>query len=378
MNELTELARRLVSIDSGNPDLVPGGAGEQEIAEFVADWLRGARLEVETVQSACGRPSVVGVARGTGGGRSLMLNAHMDTVRVAEVERPFEARVEGGRLYGRRAYDMKGALAACMMAASEAGRLGLRGDVIVAAVADEEAASVGTRSVLERLKADAAVVPEFTGLEVCIAHKGFVWLEVEKKGKVAHGSRHEEGVDAIAKMGKVLVELENLDVALRSSPSHELLGSGSLHASTVTGGQELSSYPERCLLEMEWRTVPGESAHGATEGEVREILERLAAEDHDFAAEVRTTLVGDPFEVASEEPIVGLVRQRAAQASGREPGYTGSAGWMDAALLAAAGIPTVVYGPGGSGAHAAAEWVELDDLEVLRRVLLSTAQEFCA
>jgi acetylornithine deacetylase len=377
MNELTELARRLVSIDSVNPDLVPGGAGEPEIARFVTDWLRGAGLEVEIVESADERPSVVGVARGTGDGRSLMLNAHTDTVGVTGVERPFEARVEGGRLYGRGAYDMKGALAACMLAASEAGRLGLRGDVIVAAVADEEAASVGTTSVLKRLKADAAVVPEFTGLEVCVAHKGFVWLEVETIGKAAHGSRPEEGVDAIAKMGKVLVELEKLNVDLRSSPSHELLGGGSLHASIVTGGQELSSYPERCLLGMERRTVPGEGAHSA-EGEVREILERLAAEDPDFAAEVRTTFVRDPFEVATEEPIVGLVREKAKAASGREPGHTGSAGWMDAALLAAAGIPTVVYGPGGSGAHAAVEWVELDDLEVLRRVLLSTAKEFCA
>jgi acetylornithine deacetylase len=377
MNELTELVRRLVSIDSVNPDLVPGGAGEKEIAAFVADWMRGAGLEVETVESTCGRPSVVGIARGTGGGRSLMLNAHLDTVGVVGVERPFEARVEGGRLYGRGAYDMKGALAACMMAASEAGRLGLRGDVIVAAVADEEAASVGTISVLEGFEADAAVVPEFTDLEVCVAHKGFVWLEVETRGKAAHGSRPEEGVDAVAKMGKVLVGLEDLDVALRSSPSHGLLGSGSAHASTITGGQELSSYPERCLLKMERRTVPGESAQGV-EREVQEILERLAAEDPDFAAEVRTTLVRDPYEVAREEPIVGLVRERAAQASGREPGYTGSAGWMDAALLAAAGIPTVVYGPGGSGAHAAVEWVELDDLEVLRRVLLCTAQEFCA
>ena len=377
MNELTELARRLVSIDSVNPDLVPGGAGEREVAWFVADWMRGAGLEMETVESAPGRPSVVGVARGTGGGRSLMLNAHLDTVGVAGVEQPFEARVEGGRLYGRGAYDMKGALAACMVAASEVGRLALRGDVIVAAVADEEAASVGTISVLERLTADAAVVPEFTGLEVCVAHKGFVWLEVETRGKAAHGSRPEEGVDAIAKMGKVLVELEDLDAALRSSPSHGLLGSGSAHASTVTGGQELSSYPERCLLKMERRTVPGEGAQGA-EGEVRKILERLAAEDPDFVAEVRTTFVRDPFEVAREKPIVGLVRERAAQALEREPGYAGSAGWMDAALLAAAGIPTVVYGPGGSGAHAAVEWVELDDLEVLRRVLLSTAEEFCA
>src|SRR3712207_3875556 len=184
-------------------------------------------------------------------------------------------------------------------------------------------------------------------------------------------------VDAISKMGKVLVELEKLDVALRSSPSHELLGSDSLHASIVTGGQELSSYPERCSLGMERRTVPGEGAQGA-EGEVREILERLAAEDPNFAAEVRTTFVRDPFEAATEEPIVGLVREKVKAASGREPGYAGSAGWMDAALLAAAGIPTVVYGPGGSGAHAAVEWVELDHLEVLRRVLLSTAEEFCA
>ncbi|MBO0791907.1 MAG: M20/M25/M40 family metallo-hydrolase, partial [Ktedonobacteraceae bacterium] len=144
MERITNLLRQLVAIDSVNPDLVPGAAGERAIAEFVARWLEDAGVEVTWDEPVPGRPSVVGIVRGSGGGRSLLLNAHMDTVGVAGMEQPHEPHVEGNRLYGRGAYDMKGGLAAIMVAVAEARKLSLRGDVILTAVADEEYASLGT------------------------------------------------------------------------------------------------------------------------------------------------------------------------------------------------------------------------------------------
>ena len=376
MNEIVELLGQLVAIDSINPDLVPGGAGEGEIARFVANWLERAGLEVELDEPAPGRPSVVGVARGNGGGRSLILNAHMDTVGVAGMERPHDPVVKGNRLYGRGSFDMKGGLAAIMLAAAAAKKRGLRGDVILTAVSDEEYASIGTSSIVKRWHADAAIVTEPTGLDVCVAHKGFLWLEVETSGIAAHGSRPDLGVDAIAKMGKVLTGLEELDRLLRSNPSHRLLGSGSLHASLITGGQELSSYPERCLLSVERRTIPGET-QASVESEMRKVFDQVGASDPAFKASLRTTLVRDAFEVSEDEPIVQVVRRQAAALLGREPAIVGATAWMDSAILSAAGIPTVVFGPGGEGAHAVVEWVDLEQVGRCVEVLVACAGEFC-
>src|SRR5579859_3808023 len=259
MNETTELLRQLVAIDSVNPDLVPGGAGEGNIARFVAEWLKRAGLEVIVDEVAPGRPNIVGIARGSGGGRSLLLNAHMDTVGVTGMERPHDPYIENNRLYGRGAFDMKGGLAAIMMAGATARRRGLRGDVIVTAVVDEEFASIGTEAIVRQWRADAAIVTEPTELDICTAHKGFAWFTVETQGVAAHGSRPDLGVDAIVEMGKVLVGLEELDLALRAASPHRLLGTGSVHASLIEGGQELSSYPERCTLSIERRTIPGET-----------------------------------------------------------------------------------------------------------------------
>jgi acetylornithine deacetylase len=377
MTEIVELLRQLVSIDSINPDLVPGGAGEAEIAHFVADWLERAGLEVEIDQPAPGRPSVIGIAHGTGGGRSLILNAHMDTVGVAGMERPHDPYIEDNRLYGRGAYDMKAGLASIMMAGAAAKQRKLRGDVIVTAVADEEFASIGTSSVVKRWHADAAIVTEPTELQICTAHKGFVWLEVETLGVAAHGSRPDLGVDAIVKMGHVLVELERLDRALRAVPTHRLLMSGSVHASLISGGQELSSYPERCLLSIERRTIPGETRE-KVESEIRQVLNRAAVSDPAFKASMRTTLVREPFEISDDELIVKLVRQQANNILGSERTTIGQTGWMDSALLSAAGIPTVIFGPGGEGAHAVLEWSDLEQLERCADVLIATIEEFCA
>ena len=257
--EVATLLRQLVEIDSVNPMLVPGGAGEAEIAGFVAHWLGRAGVEVSVQEAAPGRPNVVGVARGTGGGRSLLLNAHTDTVGVAGMSSPYEPSEEGGRLYGRGALDMKAGLAAAMV--TVASLRGLAGDVVLAAVIDEEAGGAGTRALLDSgFRADAAIVPEPTGLDVAVAHKGFVGFEIETLGRAAHGSRPERGIDAIARMGPVLTELAILAEGLRLGPAHPLLGTSSVHASLIEGGQEFSSYPERCVVTGEWRTLPGESA----------------------------------------------------------------------------------------------------------------------
>jgi len=375
VSELVELLRRLVEIDSVNPDLVPGGAGEGEIGSFVAGWLRRSGLEVEVDEPAPGRPNVVAIARGSGGGRSLLLNAHTDTVGVAGMDRPHESVVVDGRLYGRGAYDMKGGLAAAMLTVAAARDLGLRGDVILAAVADEEYASIGTRALVERQSADAAIITESTGLELCVAHKGFIWLEVETVGKAAHVSRPDLGVDAITKTGRILVELEQLDRSLRSAPSHRLLHSGSLHASLIQGGQERSSYPERCRLSAERRTVPGETPQDI-ENEIRDLLDRVMKVDPEIKAAVETTLVREPFEVAEDEPIVAAVHSQARSLLGREPNLVGEPGWMDAAILSSAGVPTVVFGPSGEGAHAEVEWVDLEHVKLCHDVLLATAKEF--
>src|SRR5229473_4928561 len=376
MSEIVELLRQLVAIDSINPDLVPGGAGEEKIARFIADWFERSGLEVVWDEPAPGRPNVIGIARGTGGGRSLLLNAHMDTVGVVGMQRPHDPFIKDNHLYGRGAYDMKGGLAAIMAAGAAAKKRGLRGDVIVTAVADEEYASIGTSSIARHWHADAAIVTEPTELNICTAHKGFAWLDIETEGVAAHGSRPDLGVDAIVKMGKVLVGLEELDRSLRSAPSHRLLGSGSIHASLISGGQELSSYPERCILSVERRTVPSETAQDV-EFQVRQILDQLAASDAAFNAALKTTLLRPAFEVSQDEPIVQVVRRHAAAIPGQEPGIIGATAWMDSAILSAAGIPTVIFGPGGEGAHAVVEWVDLEQVQRCVEVLVASAEEFC-
>lgn len=377
MDEITTLLQQLVAINSINPDLMPGGAGEGEIAHFVANWLERAGVAVTLDEPVAGRPSVIGIVRGTGGGRSLLLNAHMDTVGVEDMARPHEPVVEGKRLYGRGAYDMKAGLAAIMVAAARAKKLSLRGDVILTAVADEEYASLGTQSIVKQWHADAAIVTEPTALRLCVAHRGFIWLEITTQGKAAHGGRPDLGRDAIVKMGHILVGLEQLDRSLRATPSHRFLGSGSLHASLIEGGQELSSYPASCTLQVERRTIPGETPE-QVETEISRLIKEIQRTDPTFLASVKTTLVREPFEVAENAQIVQTLFQQSEALLGSAPEVVGDQMWMDAALLAAAGMPTVVFGPGGAGAHAIIEWADLEQAQQCSEVLLATIQHFCA
>jgi acetylornithine deacetylase len=365
----TALLEQLVSIDSVNPTLVPGGAGEAEIGRFVAAWLEEHGVQTQYHELAPLRANVVGRVAGSGGGRSLMLNAHLDTVGLGGSDGGLVPRIDGDRMYGRGAYDMKGSLAAIMLVAAAATERELSGDLIVTAVADEEALSIGSERIAETVKADAAIVTEPTGLGVAVAHRGFVWLELETRGRAAHGSRYDLGVDAIARMGPPLVAIDRLDRRLRESGQlHPLLGGASLHASLIEGGTELSTYPDRCVVNVERRTLPGE-----TIAFVEEQLREAAPN-----ATVRSTFVREPLETPPESPIVELLKHTASEVLGDSPQLIGVPFWTDAALFAAAGIPTVVFGPGGEGAHEEVEWVDLNDVERLVDILLATVTEFCA
>ncbi|MFB6935852.1 ArgE/DapE family deacylase [Streptomyces chartreusis] len=373
------LLARLIAIDSVNPDLVAGGTGETAVAELCGTWLAARGFEIHRLERRPGRPSIVAVARGTGGGRSLMLNGHLDTVGLTGYDGdPLAPRVSEGRMYGRGAFDMKGGIAAMMVAAARATAGGpLRGDVLLACVADEEYGSSGTAEVLESFTADAAVVTEPSHLEVTLAHKGFVWFDVEIEGRAAHGSRPELGIDAIAKAGHFLVALEQLGQRLADGPSHPRLGTGTVHASVIRGGEEPSTYPAHCLITLERRTVPGESADGV-ERELAELLDRLAATVPDLRYRLTRGVHREPFEADPDAPIVRTLTRHAERALGHPPVVRAEPFWTDCALLDRAGIPCLLFGADGEGAHAATEYVDLASLDRLTDVLTATITDFCS
>jgi acetylornithine deacetylase/succinyl-diaminopimelate desuccinylase family protein len=371
-----DLLSRLVAIDSVNPSLVPGAPGERAVAAEVANVLRSGGLDVEVTDAAPGRPNVVGVLRGRTPGRSLMLCGHLDTVGVAGMTAPFDPAQRDGRLYGRGAQDMKGGVAAMIGAALRLAADGLpAGELIIAAVADEEHASVGADALVGKWRADAAVVTEPTDMAIAVAHKGFAWVEIDVEGLAAHGSRPQEGRDAILRMGRVLAKLEALGRDLQSRPPHPLLGAASLHASIIQGGRELSSYPDRCVLQMERRTLPGEPADAAG-AEVASILGALRAEDPAFAGSSRVTFGRPPYELPAGHELAGRL-EAAVRRTGRSTRIAGASFWADSAVLGGAGIPSVLFGPGGAGLHSTSEYVVVDDVLACRDALVELARDFC-
>ncbi len=377
MPEVTELLAALVSIESINPDLVHNGSGELNVARFIQKWLEAHGAQTHWLEGRAGRPSVVGVWKGSGGGKTIMLNGHTDTVGIEGMTHPLEPSIDGDRMFGRGTFDMKSGVAAMLVAAARASRAGLRGDVIVACVADEEFASIGSDEVVKAFSADAAMVTEPTSLEIVLAHKGFTWADIETHGTAAHGSRPDLGVDAIAKMGKVLVELEEFSDSLRDGPSHPLLGTGSLHAGVIQGGVGYSTYPESCRLTLERRTLPDEPPE-YVESELNAILDQLEHEDPQFRATLRMGLSRPPHEVARDADIVRVLERHARIALGREPVFSSVPFWTDCAILSGAGIPTVMFGPHGEGAHAAVEWVSLSSTATCAAVYEQVIREFCA
>lgn len=384
MSRTIDFLRELVAIDSVNPSLVPGGAGEQQIAEAIAHELRAIGADVELQAVEPGRPNVIGVLEGRRAGPALVLCGHLDTVGVSGMSAPFDPIVRDNRLYGRGAQDMKGGLAAIVGAVrrlAEAGGVEA-GRVIVAGVADEEDASRGAEAFTARWRRDpslpvpdAAVVTEPTDLRVGIAHKGFAWLRVTTTGVAAHGSRPAEGRDAILRMGRLLARLDAYDRARQQEPGHRLLGPPSLHASFIEGGREWSTYPDRCDLRVERRTIPGEDPDEPVM-EVSRILEALVGEDEEFAATVELIFARRAHEVPEDHDLVRRMRA-AAVAAGAPGDLCGVSFWADSAVLAEAGVPSVLFGPGGAGLHGVEEYVKIDDVLACEHALAQLARSLC-
>jgi acetylornithine deacetylase len=372
-----ELLRDLIAIDSVNPSLVPGAAGETQIAEFVAREMRINGIDVEVNEAAPGRPNVVGVLKSKNKGPSLMLCGHLDTVGVIGMKAPFNPVERDGRMYGRGSQDMKGGLAAMIsVARSFALRNGLpAGELILAAVADEEYASIGAEELVKKWKADAAIVLEPTDLQIGIAHKGFSWVEVKTYGIAAHGSRPKDGRDAILRMGRVLDGLEKLQKQLDKRDAHPLLEHASLHASLIHGGRELSTYPDECVLQLERRLLPNEPNKEALH-EVQSILNKLTNEDPEFEAEAKY-LFGQPsYELPSNNNVPDLLEASMSKI-GRTTSRNGMSFWTDGAILGNAGIPSVIFGPGGAGLHSIEEYVRIDEVIACRDAIIEFTRLFC-
>ena len=371
------LARALIKIDSRNPTLVPDAPGEGEVARALAAILDDWGFSVQLADAVPGRPNVV--ARiGPSDAPALMLNGHLDVVGVeGMVHEPFAAEMRSGRIYGRGSADMKGGLAA-MCAAATIVSANSKAQIVIAAVVDEEYESLGLRSMLASgVRAEAAIVTEPTRLAICPAHRGFAWIDVALTGRAAHGSRYDLGVDAIMHAGLLLAELNALEQTREGGRRHPLLGRTSLHASTIHGGVGMSTYPERCELAIERRTLPGEDAALAVR-EITDACERVRARHPAFSAQVKLNTAQAPSDVAIDAPVVERLRS-ALDAEGMAVRIEGLSAWTDAALLNEAGIPAVCFGPGDiSLAHAAEEFVPVADIEQATRVLTRVVRDWCS
>jgi acetylornithine deacetylase/succinyl-diaminopimelate desuccinylase-like protein len=389
--EVAALARRLVAVDATNPSLVAGGAGERELAGVITDWLGEHGFALRLVGADPARPSVLARRRGTGGGRTLLLAGHLDTVGGSG-RAVTDASPERDRIVGRGAYDMAGGLAAAMIAAAAA-PADLPGDVVLAFAADEEFASAGMEELLAAIAAAAgsadpaatadtaasadplprpaaAVVLEPTDLEVTVAHRGFAWYRVEYEGLAAHGSQPELGIDAIDGALDGLVALGAFAAELAARPRHPLLGTGSVRVATIEGGTDAATVADRCVLVVERRTLPGEP-------DPRAELERVLAPSR--PARVTPLVVRPAMEADADSSIAAAVLAAVERATGVPAVRRGDPWWTDAGLIAEAGIPVVLVGAAGGGAHADEEWVSIDSLavlvDVLERVILAICDQ---
>lgn len=372
------LARALIACDSRNPAFAPDAPGEGAAAQFLADVLQEWGFKVDVFESAPGRPNVLARIGGGHGGRSLILNGHLDTVGVTGMTHdPYSALEHDGKLYGRGSCDMKAGVAAMCAAAVRAAATGLGGEVIIAAVADEEWASIGTRSLLEAgVRAHAAIVTEPTRLAICPAHRGFSWADVRVEGRAAHGSRYDIGIDAVTQAALLLAELDRYQQDVLPGITHPLLGRASFHAGPIQSDGTLSSYPAWCTVGLERRTLPGEDGAYFVR-EIEAAIARVAARSPQFRATVTPGLVQQPNDVPTDHVLVAGL-SAAATASGHPAPIEGLSCWTDAALFTAAGIPAICYGPGDIGlAHAAEEYVPIVEIATATDVLTRFVVDWC-
>jgi len=372
-----DAVQTLVRAPSVNPalasadDAAAEATGERAVAAAACAWLEGHGVRAWLEEAAPGRPNAVAEVGG-GDGPTLVLCAHLDTVGTVDMTiPPFDPVVRAGKLFGRGSYDMKGSAGAILAAAASLAREDLGGRVLLALVADEEHASLGAQDFVRRHAADACLVTEPSEGALILGHKGFVWAEIVTQGVAAHGSRWDLGVSAIARMGRIVAALDAFDRDTLRARVHPLVGPASMHCALIEGGSGLSTYAPECRLKVERRTLPGE-----TPAQVLDELREVAAGCGE-PAEVTLLLDRPPLLCDRSASIVTCTRLAVEAVTGQSPPEAGVAYWMDAAIFAAAGIPTVNYGPSGAGAHAAVEWVEVTSLVACAGVLAETARRFC-
>ncbi len=370
--------QKLVRINSVNPGLESDGAGEEEVGRYIFSLLEELGIEVELDELLPGRFNVTGMLPGSGGGRSLMLNAHMDTVGVAGMNDPFSGRIENGKLYGRGSYDMKGSIAAILAAGKAIRDTGWvpKGDLILSFVVDEEHKSIGAQALVKKLKTDASIVTEPTGLDICLAHRGFGVYKLTTYGKTAHGGRHRQGIDANTRMGLLLAELDKLSKKLPEWKKHPLCGEASMHVPLISGGRSLFIYSGECTIHVERRTVPGET-ETEIDSNLHEIIQKLEKKVPGFRATLEKVIWRSPYEIDQHARIVKETAAVVATTLGSKPAFIGHTWWEDSSIFGEAGIESVIIGPKGDGIHEDVEWVDIDSVITLAEILYRTSLNFC-
>ena len=374
---LLETAQQLIRLPSVNPlgRDAASGEGEQEVAAYVAGRCERLGMAPETREHGPRRQSVIARLghRATSGFR-LMLNGHLDTVQVAGYEDPFAAAVEGGRLRGRGACDMKGALACFLEVCEVLHAMGgpQDGQLLLVATADEEFAMTGSRSVgQEGPAADGAIVGEPTGLRLCTASRGRVSLPITTTGRAAHTSAPEGGVNAVTHMAHILIALERHADTLRTeAAAHPLLGTPRLAAGPIAGGEQVNQVPDLCRLEIDRRTLPGETTDDVY-AELRAVLDTVAHNLPDLRVELGDPTWLVPAGEVEAHDAVATALGRALAADGHDPEPTGFPGGYDGPFL---GAPAVICGPGSlEQAHSIDEYIKIDELRSATRAYLHTA-----
>lgn len=371
---LVNTLRQLVKINSVNPSLTPGAPGEVELGNYIASQLLDFEIDADIEVIATDRVNVTSLIKGSGSGPSLMLNVHMDTVGVSNMQDPFSALIKDGKLFGRGSYDTKAGIAAIltMVKALSDNNIQFKGDLLLAFVADEEYGSIGTEHLLKKYVTDSAIVLEPTNLDICLSHKGYGLFEFTSIGKAAHGGKPQEGIDANKNMGRVMAQLDLLSDQLAQSKGHHLLGNASMHIPLIKGGSEPFTYSDNCTLLLERRTLPGE-----TQEEIlavyQSILDNLADSDSNFVAKVEAIMWREPYEITQDKEIVVELNKAITQATDNAPAYIAHSWWEDSGLTGKAGIDTVVLGPIGAGLHTNEEWVDLESVHLLAKSLLNVS-----
>jgi acetylornithine deacetylase/succinyl-diaminopimelate desuccinylase-like protein len=379
--EVIDLVSQLVRIDSANPWLIEGAAGERKVADYISRWLVALGLDVWLDEVEPGRPNLVAVLRGKGGGKSLCLNAHLDTVGYALWrDAALTPRLDGDRLYGLGSADDKGHCAAGMLVMKSliTAHQELRGDVWLALTIDEEGTSSGTMAFVKQYHPNAVLVMEPFGMgNITITHQGFGWLDIIVEGKAAHGCAPEKGVDAIAHMAEVITRLHKIDQEKYAANPHPLNGKTVFHTGTIQGGTDYATYPDRCQLGIEIGTQPGETIQNRID-EIETVFSEIKAIDAKFKGEVQVNLARNPFLAQGHEALLEILSAEVGAELGQPPLLVGENAWGDAALFQEAGIPTLMTGAYGENFHAPQEWVSVSELVKLVNVVERTVVKFCA